>query len=283
MKVGISTASFFTKLPTESVFDALRQMRCKVTEVFLNTYYEYEKAFVEALYERVGAIEINSVHALGTQFEPELFNESQRVRTDAELFFRKVCIAGKVLGAKYYTFHGPMMFKNKKYNIDFVKFATRLNEIIEIALSYGIELSYENIHYSYFSEPAFFETLSGLCPKLRATLDTKHAVLSGYNINKYIDVMGSRLSTVHICDVSKFGNPCLPGKGKIDFDKLMQSLLKAQYTGDLLIEVYNNTYADVKELKSAYDHIYALTFKYRNEIREVERAKGIGLDEVVVE
>ena len=45
MKLGISTASFFTKVPTESCFAALREMGVDLTEVFFSSYSELEKGF----------------------------------------------------------------------------------------------------------------------------------------------------------------------------------------------------------------------------------------------
>ena len=107
MKTGISTASLFTKVPTENCFSVLSGMGVNTTEVFLSTYSEYEKGFVDALGQRLGdTLKVHSVHALSSQFEGELFSPSNRVRDDAELLFRKICYAGNVLGAKYYTFHG---------------------------------------------------------------------------------------------------------------------------------------------------------------------------------
>ena len=56
MKLGISTASFFGREHVEATFEILRSMNVDNTEVFLNTFSEYEKAFVEALKERKGDI-----------------------------------------------------------------------------------------------------------------------------------------------------------------------------------------------------------------------------------
>ena len=89
MRVGISTASLFNRVPTESAFDVLRQMRVDTTEVFLNTFSEYEKPFADALVARKGTINVHSVHALSTQFEPQLFTTNARVQAHAENIFKK--------------------------------------------------------------------------------------------------------------------------------------------------------------------------------------------------
>ena len=71
MKLGISTACFYLREHVEATFEILHSMGVDTTEVFLNTFSEYEKSFVEALKERKGDIRVHSLHAHGTCFEPE--------------------------------------------------------------------------------------------------------------------------------------------------------------------------------------------------------------------
>lgn len=254
MRVGISTASFFNRVATESCFDLLRQMRVDTTEVFLNTYSEYEKPFVDALVPRRGNIYVHSIHALGTQFEPQLFNANPRVRADAELIFRKVCYAGAMLGAKFYTFHGPVRLKQKDYAFDFIKLGDRINQLCEIAQSYGVRLSYENVHWTYFNYPDYFRQLKKQCPSLCATLDVKQAMQSGIDVHKYLDVMEDRISTVHLCDFYK-DSTVLPGRGKFNFEKLFREFDKRNINVQMFIEVYSKDYKDINEVKDSYDFI----------------------------
>ena len=258
MKLGISTASFFNRVQTESSFDLLRQMRVDTTEVFLNTYSEYEKSFVDALIPMRGSIRVHSVHCIGTQFEPQLFNANARVRADAEALFRKVCYAGYVLGAKYYTFHGPARYKKWDNDFDYQKFGNRINQLIDIAQSCGMNLSYENVHWTYASFPDFFKQLLKICPRLYTTLDVKQAVLAGYDPVKFLDVMGNRISTVHLCDVDKHGKTALPGQGKMNFERIFRELDRANINVSALIEVYSSDYADISELRASYDYLEKL-------------------------
>ena len=94
MTTGISTASLFGRYNTEDTFSILRDMGVKVAEVCLSTFSEYEPAFAQRLTALKGDLQIHSVHALTTQFEPQLFNVSARVRADAEAIFRKVLSCG---------------------------------------------------------------------------------------------------------------------------------------------------------------------------------------------
>ncbi|MCI8458298.1 MAG: sugar phosphate isomerase/epimerase [Clostridia bacterium] len=264
MKLGISTASFFNRVQTESTFDILRQMRVDTTEVFLNTYSEYEKPFIDALIPRRGNIDVHSVHCLGTQFEPQLFSGNARVRSDAENIFRKVCYAGYMLGAKFYTFHGPTRLKKRDYTFDYIKLGSRINQLIDIAQSYGVNLSYENVHWTYASEPEYFRQILKQCPRLYTTLDVKQALQAGQDPMKFLDAMGNRISTIHLCDVDKSGETALPGDGKFNFEKFFRELEKRNVNAHALLEVYSRDYKDLNELKSAYDYIVGIVMKVKN-------------------
>jgi sugar phosphate isomerase/epimerase len=258
MRLGISTASFFNRVPTESVFDVLRQMRIDTAEVFLNTFSEYEKPYVEALVPRKSGVAIHSVHALGTQFEPELFNANARVRADAEQIFRKVCYAGFVLGAKYYTFHGPVRLKKLEYKFDYPKLCDRVNRLAEIAQGFGVRLSYENVHWTYASEPEYIREILERCPAVCATLDVKQALQGGGDPLKFLDVMGERLSTIHLCDVNRDNTPAMPGKGRFNFEKFFAELNRRRLHVNMLLEVYPRDYKDLTDLKACYDYLAGL-------------------------
>lgn len=264
MRFGIATSSFFGRVSTELAFDHLRSMRVDTTEVFLSTFSEYEKAYIDALIQRKGNINVHSVHAHGTQFEPELFSTNLRARADAEIIFRKVCYAAFMLGAKFYTFHGPIKLKKFPYKYDYVRLGDRVNQLTEIAQSYGVNLSYENVHWSYASFPEYFEKLLPQCPNLYTTLDVKQAVQAGYDPIKFLDAMGDRISTIHLCDVVKDGTTCLPGKGKLNFEKFFSELSKRNINLAMLVEAYARDYRDVSELRSSYDYLNGLLIKAHN-------------------
>ena len=255
MKLGISTASFFNRIPTESAFDVLRQMKVDVTEVFLNSYYEYDKQFVDALVPRRGNISVHSVHSLSTQFEPQLFSDNPRVLADAENMFRKVCYAAYVLGAKFYTFHGPTRLKKHDNDFDYAKLAVKINRITDIAQSMGVNVSYENVHWTYSSFPEYFKQILKLCPQLYATLDFKQAIQGGEDPYKFMDAMNGRISTVHLCDVDKEGKTALPGNGKLNLEKIFRELDRREINAPVLIEVYSGDYKDLNELEYNYNYV----------------------------
>ena len=263
MILGISTASLFGRAVTEDSFEILRRLGADTAEVFLNTFSEYEKPFADSLVPRLCGIKAHSVHCLGTQFEPQLFNPNPRVRADAESIFRKVCCAAFILGAKYYTFHGPVRLKNRKYDYDYDKLAEQINRLTDIAQSYGVNSSYENVHWTYASEPEYFSQLLPRCPDLYATLDVKQAVLAGREPLKYIEAMRGRISTVHLCDVCKDGSTALPGKGKIDFEKILREIDREYPNMRLMIEAYSEDFRTLDELRQSYEYIADIMVKIK--------------------
>ena len=262
MKLGISTACFYGKEHVEDALNILRDYGITTTEVFLNTFSEYEKDFVEMLCAKKGEIKVHSVHAHGTCFEPELFSIYDRIREDAEQIFRKVCLAAFMLGAKFVTFHGPFVKKGRELNINYETFAAKLNHLCDIAESYGVQIAYENVNWAYFDEPDFFRELAPLCPKLKATLDIKQAYYSDIDVYKFLDAMGDRLVTVHLCDMDAKLKPVMPLKGKFNFEKLFKTLKETHPDITMLLEVYEGCYDSYDDLKNNYDELNEILKKF---------------------
>jgi len=246
MIFGISTASYFPVVTTESAFAPMRALGCNVAEVFMNSHCEYAGPYLDAAVKNAAAagVRVHSVHSLNSQFEPELFNRNPRVKEDALKVYRTVLEAGRRFSAKYYTFHGPPKLKKTPYRLNYEFLAETLNGLIPEAEAAGLSLSYENVHWCFFSEPEYFSRLKPLCPGLSATLDIKQAVLSGIPIGEYIDAMGARISTVHVCDITASGETALPGRGAIDFTDVARRLKAAGYGGPVILEVYARDYKD---------------------------------------
>ena len=255
MELGISTAIFFPRLYTEDAFDVIKQCGCSLSEVFMNTYCEYEPEYTALFNERRGGVRVHSVHVLSNEFEPELFNRNPRVYNDASKLFHKVLAAGKSMGAKNYTFHGPPKLKKVPYNFDYGYLAECLNRLTNEAEAYGMNIAYENVHWCYFSEPAYFANLKDRCPNLKATLDIKQAILGGVHYGEFIDAMGDRIETVHICDIIDKNKTTLPGRGDIDFSDLFKRLKKAGYNGPVIMEVYSKDYKDFSEVAGCCGYI----------------------------
>lgn len=255
MQLAISTASYFSKLFTEDSFEQIKKLELKTCEVFLATFYEYTREFCDLLTERSKGLNIYSVHALTNQFEPELFSISPRTRKDAEDLFDKVIGTAQRLNAKYYTFHGPTRLKKKEYNIDYKLIGERLLELNEKANKKNINIAYENVHWTFFNIPQYFEKLRPYCKGISTVLDIKQAMQIGIDYNSFLDVMGDTLVNVHICDYDEKGKLCMPGKGVFDFKKLFSRLREMGYNGVVTIELYADAYSLFDDIKGCIEYL----------------------------
>lgn len=256
MKVGISTATFFTKELTENCFSVINNCKGECCEVFLTTFSEYEPEFARMLKERIEEekLEVYSVHSLNTSFEPQLFNAADRTRSDAEQIFRKVLSAGQTIGAKFYTAHGQSRLKKNTY-YDPEKVGRRMKVLGDIANEYGITLCLENVHWAAGNSPEFFRKMLPYCENIGTVLDIKQARQSGYEIEDYLDAMGDRLSNIHVSDVDENGNICMVGKGTFDFTGFFRLLDKRGYDGPVIIEQYSGNYEDFSEVAESVKYL----------------------------
>ena len=140
MKIGVSTATYFSRFYTEDALERIARLGADVCEVFFASRCEYTAAFAEVLRARledarhIAPLNVHSIHALTNQFEPELFSVNDRAYNDALETFESVLKVGEAIGAKHYTFHGAAMLKKAvRYNFDFAKISSRVDRLIDMA------------------------------------------------------------------------------------------------------------------------------------------------------
>ncbi|HHX48946.1 MAG TPA: sugar phosphate isomerase/epimerase [Clostridiales bacterium] len=259
MQLGISTASFFSKYTTEDTFQIISDLGLNVCELFLTTKYEYNPKFIDLIVEKSNLfnIDIYSLHALGTQFEPELFNKVKRTFDDALEYFKLIANAAKKTQAKYYTFHGPMKLKKKTYHLDYQYLGERitlLNNIIKDITLNKCEIAYENVHWTYFDNPNFYTTLRKNC-NVSCCLDIKQAFQSKISVYDYIESMKDGLKNIHICDYNDDGELKLPGEGIFDFVSFFEFLYSIQYKGPIILELYAYNYSNINEIGKSLEYL----------------------------
>ncbi len=254
MKIGISTSTFFNTVATESMFELMRKMRVDTTEVCLQTFSEYEKAFVDKMASFRNNMDVVAVSPLGMQFEPQLFSPNLRVRTDAELLFKKVCYACFMFGSRFYTFRGPVNYKGP-HDIDYSHLAQRFAQLSDIAASYGVSLSLKNMRWSFAAAPDFFKKIVDLCPRLYVSLDMFNAESAGYDLREFLDVVPvNRLTHINVADFVK-GEWCLPGKGKYNFERFFADLVHRKINAPVLIAARSNCYADFLQVRDSVEYL----------------------------
>lgn len=256
MKTGISTASFYPRYLTEDALDRVGELGIKGCEVFLETFSEYQPSFANLLCEKMkkyGLIAY-SVHSLSSQFEPQLFSATERQRKDARDVLKKVFDTAQRIGAKTYVFHGPANLKQTNLIYHYESLGENTAYLAELAASFGLQFSWENVHWCYFNHPEFAENLLKHIhhKNLYFTLDIKQAMQAGIDPFLFLEAMGKHLAHVHVCDYDIDGNLAMPGKGIFDFKRLYRELKILDYQGPLILEVYQNNYRTMEDIKKSY-------------------------------
>ncbi len=233
MKTGISTACFHLKQETEKAVKTIKDMGAECAEVFLQTFYEYRPEFAKAVVPDICGLEINSVH-IQTNFEPQLFSASRRIRGDGFYWLDQIMRSAQILGAKNYTFHG--FFRRQDYVEDFDALAGHIRGAIEFCARYGVNLCLENVFWSLYNRPNVFAELKSRCGGLYGVFDIKQARKSGYPYQMYLKDMAGAISHVHLSDVNSEGETCLPCEGITDFEEVFKRLADTGFDGAVIIE-----------------------------------------------
>lgn len=256
MEIGISTATLYGRLFNEDALDLLNSIDCRVCEVFLETFSEYTEDYAKLLLSRKGNLKVHSVHSLNTHFEPQLFSENERAKTDAFNIFQQVLRSCKILGASYYTLHGKARLKKNAAFTDYENLGTCLQAICDCAKKYSVTVTLENVEWCCYGKPGFFSEVKKYAPDLKACLDVKQARESGFDYKRYIEDMGDSIRTVHLSDVDDFGRICAPSQsGRFDFEELFKILKYNGFNGNCLIEIYKENFREQSDLINSLNYL----------------------------
>lgn len=262
MEIGMSTASLFGKYMLEDTPRQMQSYGVHTCEIFLNSFCEYEPEFIGLLAARVLAagLRVYSVHAMATQFEPQLFSTHPRQRQDAWRIFERVLQAGRRLGASHYVMHGPASLGGVAKHVQFSRIGPITHDLCALAHSYGIRVAWENVSWGLYCYPEFGPALldAAKSEHLCFTLDIKQAARSGHAPLEYLARMGNALENLHICDYRPDGErmrPALPGQGVCDYAALRQGLARIGYRGPALYEVYSDLYDTEEQLLESYAYV----------------------------
>ena len=258
VKIGISTASFFDTLMLEDVPALFSSWGVHCAEYYLNSYCEYDPAFVKPLAKATedAGIEVVAVHPMSLQYEPLLFTPHPRQRADAMRAYESVLMAGELLHADHYVMHGPVVLNGVAKNLQLERLAPIFDRLSDMAEDHGLHLTLENVSYSIMPTPEVGLKLHELCRKpLYHTLDIKQAIRAGVDPLDFADALGEHILAVHACDMDvSSGQPryCLPPRGGYDFKRLIEALREKGFSGAVLLEAYSDMFETHDELRDAY-------------------------------
>ncbi|MCH3971901.1 MAG: sugar phosphate isomerase/epimerase [Oscillospiraceae bacterium] len=253
MQVGISTACLYPALLEKSLAELLK-LGFRRFEFFFNTVSELQPQYVRGLAEmmhRYGAT-AKSVHPFTSGYESFLlFSGYERRFEDTVEFYKSYFEAANILGANLLVLHGQRLEKQGDMSAE--AYFEHYHKLLETGRSFGITVAQENVNRFRSSDPPFLVQMrSYLHNDCAFVLDIKQSVRAGYSPFETCAAMGEQLVHVHLNDNNLPGKTCLlPGFGRMDYSRLMHQLVRQNYQGDCIIEVYRSSFDKPAELLQA--------------------------------
>lgn len=254
MRVGVSTASFYPE-PTEDALRLAAQAGAACTELFINAPSEFTPAFFDQLaaLARENGLDVVSVHPYTSGFETIFFFSTypRRLQDGMALYQRFFELTARI-GARYFVLHGAYAQSALPDEEIFERFLA----LRTLAAREGVRLLQENVARCKSRSAAFIRKMrAALGQEAEFVLDTKQALRSGESIEEMLLAMGNGVRHVHISDYAPGKDCVLPGRGGFDIASFARLLQADGYSGDVVLEVYRDSYSDARELFDAYRYL----------------------------
>ena len=251
MKIGISTGCYFPHYTVEAV-KALAEKGVEYIEIFFNTDSELEESYVKHLRDIADAngTQIISVHPFTSAIETFMFWYKAGYKLEDSIrYYEKYFRACQILGAKYLVIHG--CHSSADY-MTMEKYAEILNILSKKAREYGVYIAQENVvKFKCGYADNLRQLIEYADDDIRYVFDLKQAVRAQQDIYEIIDLMGDKISHMHISDYDGVENSLLPGQGNIDFAHLFKYVSEKYGVDMALIEVYKENITPEYNLENA--------------------------------
>lgn len=258
MEFGISTACLYP-METEKSLKQMLEGGYRLFEVFLNAWEELSPAYLHELKkmaEEYGA-RFLSVHPFTSPMESMLLfgNYPRRTKEGME-FYKKYMEAAAYLGGKYVVIHGQKPGTGKMENPGYWE---RFGEVYRLAKTFGVEAAQENVNLHRSSAPGFIKEMRQyLKDDCAFVLDTKQCRRAGCSVEEMACAMGEKLCHVHLSDYTDRRDCLLPGQGNFDIPGFFSLLETLSYKGNVVVEVYRDSFSAEEELRDALSYLRQL-------------------------
>lgn len=252
MRSGISTACLYPMLLEKSL-STLLSMDFRLFEIFINTCSELKKDYLLELNRMMkdrGAT-AKSVHPFTSGYEGFLlFSDYERRFWDGLDFYKHYFEACNLLGAEILVLHGKRA--DGRSSIPEKLYFDRYLRLFELGKTFGVTVAQENVSRFLSNSPDFVLRMKQYCGENCAfVFDIKQAVRGGVNPYRLCSAMGERIVHIHLNDNNTDSDCLLPGFGSMDYPRFLALLKKFGFGGDLILEVYRNSFQSLDELKTA--------------------------------
>ena len=252
MRIGASTACFY---PLETERSLLRLAENGITnaEIFFNADCELSGSILDEIKDIVYnyKMAILSVHPFTSAVETmSLFGDYPR-RFDAMIdTYKRYFEIMNFFGAKVFVLHGAL----KSAVVEDQVYFERYLKLFEEGKKFGVTVAQENVSYCKSGSREFLSQMKkSLGENCKFVLDVKQALRSGTTAFDLLDVLGNSLAHCHLSD-NNDKSDCIPvGKGNFDFGGFVKRLGEINYGGNIVLELYQNGYESVREIKESLE------------------------------
>lgn len=249
---GVSCGCMYPEYP-EVALKSLCERGVSSFELFLNTHSELEPEYIQSLKDilKSNGAECVSLHPFTCVADTYMLYTGYERRTrDYIEYHKRYFEAMNILGAKYFILHGCR--KDLPDSVVFEGYS-RLNET---AGTFGVQVLQENVYQCATGRlDRLVRMKKALGDNVGFVLDVKQAVLEDLDPLDFVDELGSSIKHVHFSDHGKKGSCLLPGEGEFSTEQFVSRLMKAGYTGAIMLEVYRKAFKGYDELTKGVAYI----------------------------
>ncbi len=257
MHFGVSSACFYPMDLIESL-KLLAKSNVKQLEIFVNTESELSPGFTKEIKKITDAygITVTSVHPFTSGFEyMMIFSEYKKRFDDAVEFYKRYYQFANEMGARLVVLHGDKRCEATG-GIPDEEYFERYYKLANVGRATAVTLAQENVNLFRSQNPEFIAKMRAyLQNDVDFVFDIKQAVRAGFNPYDMCSAMGNRIIHLHINDNNKDNDCMLPGKGDMDYQKLLTQVKNQNFNGTAVIEVYRKNFDTLSDLIEAHKYM----------------------------
>ena len=256
MDIGLSSACFYP-LETEKSIVRAGETGVKTIEIFMNADSEFEPAFVKNMADicKSYGMRVSSVHTMGSFTESyHLFSSYKRRYFEAkDTSFKRHFDVMHTLGAKHLVLHGI----KKPGSISDEEYFDRFGELISMGKSEDLLVCQENVVHYRSESPDFLSRMGEyIGDDFNMVFDIKQSIRTGINPYEFAEKLHKYIRHIHISDHNDEFDCIVPCKnGVFDFKKFFDMMKSLNYSGDYIVELYENGFENDKELTFAVNEL----------------------------
>lgn len=256
-KLGISSSCYYP-LVTELSFDKICRAGVKCAEIFFNSPGELSPDFIRemAAKQQDYGVDIVAVHPFMSFAEDfYLFSNYERRFYDILPLYERFFEVCQTFGAHIFVMHGAKLPGSASDAL----YCERFAKLTERGKAYGVQVCQENV-VRYRSESAEYLKMmrAAIGKDFGVVLDVKQALRALISPYDVIDAVGDCIRHVHISDY-RADHDCVPPlAGKFDFPEFFAAMRRLGYDGAYIIEVYEHSYKDEREITDSFQKVQDL-------------------------